>query len=272
MKDPIHEQLVAIEVLQLGMLTRKIESATRAMELDMRPRKAREQEVHITEQYIWRTRDDDKVRPEHRANHGKIFSWDTPPPTGHPGESFGCRCWAEPYAKKLKEKVSQVVTSAVNDAVKQWTREDFISHYLVGKGEDVSLSGIGHLKNVIHYAREYTQSESGTIFERVERQVFEKAREYGQGVFIYSFENSYDLTSVAWEVGRAAVRGSARVSVRQREEFLIISAVVDYVFFDRFTDPVDRYNIIPGNFDFIGVPYDINGSWKTRIEAIIRKM
>lgn len=34
--------------------------------------------------YIWRTRDDGKVRSSHAANNGRIFSWDSPPETGHP--------------------------------------------------------------------------------------------------------------------------------------------------------------------------------------------
>lgn len=45
-----------------------------------------------TTHYIWRTQGDDKVRASHAANDGKIFAWDNPPPTGHPGEDYGCRC------------------------------------------------------------------------------------------------------------------------------------------------------------------------------------
>lgn len=52
---------------------------------------------HPTTHYIWRTRSDDKVRGSHAENNGKIFAWDNPPPTGHPGEAYGCHCWAEPY-------------------------------------------------------------------------------------------------------------------------------------------------------------------------------
>lgn len=44
--------------------------------------------------YIWRTQDDDRVRPPHAANDDKVFSWDKPPTTGHPGEDYNCRCWA----------------------------------------------------------------------------------------------------------------------------------------------------------------------------------
>lgn len=57
--------------------------------------------AHPTPSYVWRTREDEKVRPSHAANDGVIFAWDTPPPTGHPGEDFGCRCIAEPYYGNL---------------------------------------------------------------------------------------------------------------------------------------------------------------------------
>lgn len=46
--------------------------------------------------YIWRCQMDDKVRLSHLENHGKIFSWDERPPGGHPGEAYGCRCFAQP--------------------------------------------------------------------------------------------------------------------------------------------------------------------------------
>ncbi len=58
-------------------------------------------DAHPTSNYVWRTREDEKVRPSHAANDGVIFAWDAPPPTGHPGEDFGCRCIAEPYYGNL---------------------------------------------------------------------------------------------------------------------------------------------------------------------------
>jgi hypothetical protein len=51
---------------------------------------------HTTALYIWRTAGDDKVRPSHAANEGKIFAWANPPDTGNPGEDYNCRCTAEP--------------------------------------------------------------------------------------------------------------------------------------------------------------------------------
>jgi SPP1 gp7 family putative phage head morphogenesis protein len=61
--------------------------------------RARAEDIGSTE-YVWQTRHDDKVRPEHEARNGKSFSWDNPPfdtdiqEHVNPGEAFGCRCVA----------------------------------------------------------------------------------------------------------------------------------------------------------------------------------
>lgn len=49
------------------------------------------------DQYIWRSRDDAKVRHTHAEHDDKVFDWDNPPETGHPGQAYNCRCFAEPY-------------------------------------------------------------------------------------------------------------------------------------------------------------------------------
>lgn len=49
------------------------------------------------QKYIWRDVDDARVRPNHAAKDGKEFFWNKPPSdTGHPGQDYQCRCWAEP--------------------------------------------------------------------------------------------------------------------------------------------------------------------------------
>lgn len=42
--------------------------------------------------YIYKTMEDDKVRPTHAVHDGKYFTWDNPPSTGHPGTEINCRC------------------------------------------------------------------------------------------------------------------------------------------------------------------------------------
>jgi len=46
--------------------------------------------------YIWRTSQDERVRPTHQRNEGRVFSYEKPPEeTGNPAEDIQCRCHAE---------------------------------------------------------------------------------------------------------------------------------------------------------------------------------
>ena len=49
------------------------------------------------DKYQWQTSGDERVREDHAENDGKVFSWNDPPATGHPGEDINCRCVAVPY-------------------------------------------------------------------------------------------------------------------------------------------------------------------------------
>ena len=48
-------------------------------------------------QYIWSTSMDERVRPEHSALEGQVFSYSDPPDEGNPGDPVNCRCVALPY-------------------------------------------------------------------------------------------------------------------------------------------------------------------------------
>lgn len=52
---------------------------------------ARHEELGI-KKYRWSTSGDERVRDSHAENDGKIFRYDQPPETGHPGQGFNCRC------------------------------------------------------------------------------------------------------------------------------------------------------------------------------------
>lgn len=56
--------------------------------------------------YVWRCVRDNRVREEHVARDGKEYSWDAPPPGGHPGKPINCRCWAEPALDALFEDMA----------------------------------------------------------------------------------------------------------------------------------------------------------------------
>ena len=55
--------------------------------------------------YIWRTRQDNKVRGKHAEQEGKIFNKHIPPVDGNPGEDYNCRCWAEPYKPEKNDRL-----------------------------------------------------------------------------------------------------------------------------------------------------------------------
>lgn len=59
------------------------------------------QSVGVTE-YIWRSVQDSRVRPEHAYLNGKTFSWDKPSSEGHPGKPVRCRCRAEGIWDKVE--------------------------------------------------------------------------------------------------------------------------------------------------------------------------
>ena len=74
-------------------------------------------------QYVWRTRDDDRVRSSHAAHDDQVFSWDDPPEGGHPGQSWGCRCHAEPWFGQGADQTEAVVIPAqftITDGVPDW--------------------------------------------------------------------------------------------------------------------------------------------------------
>lgn len=56
------------------------------------------------DKYKWQTSGDERVREEHQANDGQVFSWNDPPATGHPGHDVNCRCVAIPYFDLDKEE------------------------------------------------------------------------------------------------------------------------------------------------------------------------
>jgi len=56
---------------------------------------ARHRELGISK-FIWRTANDERVRDEHEALEGQVFSYDDPPSEGLPGEPIQCRCYADP--------------------------------------------------------------------------------------------------------------------------------------------------------------------------------
>lgn len=65
---------------------------------------ARQQALGI-EGYVWRTAEDERVRPEHEDRDGEQFDWTDPPEDGHPGFPINCRCIAEPNLAPILDEL-----------------------------------------------------------------------------------------------------------------------------------------------------------------------
>lgn len=98
--NPIELQLILLKEYDLTPTQAKLIAWDQESKLMGAVTEKWHQQAGITE-YIWQTQLDDKVRPTHKANQGKIFSWASPPPeTGHPGSDINCRCNSVPVINR----------------------------------------------------------------------------------------------------------------------------------------------------------------------------
>lgn len=245
-------------------------------------REATQQQEAGYTHYIWRTSGDNRVRSAHAQNEGRIFAWGSPPPTGHPGEDFGCRCRAEavPYEMQAQQQLLTVVA----DQFPRWTDEDFVNHYYSINPRHVTLSETGYLGAVIqHYA---TRAEGTGIYDRVNNQILAEAVKVQSGDFFYTFGNVYNFGDVLFSFGDSTVSGIFVGNVVRSGSNLSIHGTITYYFVDAFTDPaqiVELIDYIPGFgrddaidivgdvVDSTGTVYSITDSWQTEFLGVAVK-
>lgn len=184
-----------------------------------------------TTHYIWRMREDEKVRLSRAANDGLVFAWDDPPPTGHPGDNFGCRCTAEPYFVEIVEHIT-ITLSGVSDNGSAWTSRDFVRHYYRGGARGVTVRETGHLSRII-------EQYIGTVRLSPQNNIADKARENPDGEFSDYFENSYDMTDVFFSFGDTTIGGTFSGRATETGGILTISGSVEFYLRDEFIDPLD---------------------------------
>ncbi len=143
---------------------------------------------HQTTHYIWRTRGDPQVRPSHIENNGKLFAWDNPPETGHPGEDYGCRCTAEPYERGTANMLIRRLPATIKDNPEQWNTLKFIDHFYTGGGKPVTLSEAGLLSDFI-----FQYFYPALVIDRINAQIIDAARRVKSGPVSYDFDGSYQF-------------------------------------------------------------------------------
>lgn len=142
--------------------------------------RVQQERMGLTE-YIWRSRDDARVRPAHRNYDNHVFSWKTPPEDGPPGAAYGCRCLAEPVftmealpegatcERLTAEKLQEVFPDADEERLKAFAKEldavidvgkldspERLAHFL-GQAA-IEMGARGRAKEDFYYSVEALQS------------------------------------------------------------------------------------------------------------------
>jgi hypothetical protein len=197
-------------------------------------------QARTTTHYVWRTRRDGRVRPSHAQNDGKVFAWDNPPPTGHPGEAPGCRCTAEPYTPEVAEYFS-LVFSGVYETGPAWSTQDYVEHYLFGDGTPKTLRETGNLSKVVAaYGRIVIDDPM-----RLRGQIADMARRYPGGRFNDTFGNTYDMRAVVYSLGKTTIRGVYEGHSEVDGSALHLIGSVRFELSDAFRDPLDIGVVLP---------------------------
>lgn len=204
--------------------------------------------------YIWRTRRDGKVRSSHADNDGKVFSWDNPPPTGHPGVDYGCRCTAEPFSPDVREYLEISLTD-VHDTGPEWSSLDFVNHYRTGKGAAVTLRETGHLEKVV--ARYMAEVE-----KRLKEQLAYAMRAKAGDPFYYDFGKPYDMTDEVFSLGKTTIGGECWGKSEIAGDLLKVEGKFEFYHMDAFTDPIDM-----GIELFSHKPYTISDNWRGTLQG-----
>jgi len=206
------------------------------------------------------------VRESHAANDGKIFAWDAPPPTGHPGEDYGCRCTAEPYTPKINEQI-EITLSGISDAGSPWSKRDFINHYFNGKGRSIRVRETGHLHSIAAEYRKIVIDDPA----RLPTQIAQRARETKTGPFSDHFKNVYDMTHIVFSIGDTTIGGKYMGSSSEKNGVLSFTGKIDFYLEDAFKDPLDIFDLIPGdNLELTrSQPYRIYDKWQGQLKGQI---
>ena len=142
------------------------------------------------EDYRWTDQRDNKVRPEHRANHGRIFNFHQPPPTGNPGDDHNCRCKARPIV--LPSVVAKLRRRSVARRATALTASRVMAEKGFRTGARAAAVGVGLTLLVDRWQRSEMEQQWGREFDldiggriengRTDRTVTSRARDVADSI------------------------------------------------------------------------------------------
>ena len=213
------------------------------------------------------------MRPSHAANDGKIFAWDDPPPTGHPGEGHGCRCCAEAYVPDAHE-FFDIQMQNVSDEGRPWEHRDFIRHYFTGEGRTVTVRQTGHLRPVV---AEFKR-QAGDVPTRLSGQIADKARRNIGGHFDGKFGRPYPMQDIVFSLGETTITGAFYGTCQRKHALLELRGEINYELSDEFRDPMGIEDRVLEQIGAVGMfptelpaaePYRIVDRWTGTFSAMV---
>ena len=128
----------------------------------------RQQDLGI-ERYIWRSRDDAKVRESHAEYDDQVFRWDEPPAGGHPGQAHNCRCHAEPIPPGSRNDVIVAESAPTVDSfpssggIVRRLANGLLARSPAGMAAYAALEASNLLQGFVRSAREQRVREAAAI-------------------------------------------------------------------------------------------------------------
>ncbi|STO54408.1 phage Mu protein gp30-like protein [Canicola haemoglobinophilus] len=148
---------LAKEIRQIGNVTEsraRLIARDQSSKLNATLTQVRYQDVGI-KKYRWSTSGDERVRTSHAENDGKIFSYDDPPETGHPGHEINCRCVQIPVLDDNLKPQAEEKTEKSNGYISGKRDLADLIEQSIGGGGNKLFSDIGVVRfDLVELAKE----------------------------------------------------------------------------------------------------------------------
>lgn len=151
------------------------------------------------------------------------------------------------------------------------TSFDMLYYYRAKTGKAVTLKQLGLFNTVRELVKKPNalgkkdnRSVHGDFIQQI---ITKNSRSFKN---TYSFkEGVWNINNALWAIGGAIVEGNFTGSAVQKGDRFYLEGSIDYSFYDKFTDPYDIFNIIPGEWNPDGTSYDIKDNWRENISIPI---
>ena len=144
-----------------------------------------------------------------------------------------------------------------------WGNMRMYKHYAGNSGKSMTLTEMGlsvDPKQLVN--QDGTFGKEGSIQGRFIQQVIQGETR---------FENAYKWgDEMVWAMGSGVLKGEFKEGtvVKQNDSAYKITGCIEYRYTDRFEDPFDTFNWLPGSLDLFGTPYDVEKRWTVPIDGV----